>query len=74
MVMRLAFLKSCVAVTLRLSSALVMDRLMMPSSFIFDIYFANIDWRRRSDLSLNFIWCLFALIVSVVVFVSVCFV
>ena len=46
---------------------------MMPSSFIFDIYVANFDWRRRANLSLKLIWWLFAP-VSVVVFVSVCFV
>ena len=46
----------------------------MPSSFTFDIYFANFYWRRRAALSLNLIWCLFALLVSVVVFVYVCFV
>ena len=45
----------------------------MPSSFIFDIYVANIDLRRRAALSLKLLWCFFTL-VSVVVFVSICFV
>ena len=46
----------------------------MPSSFIFVIYFVNFAWRRRADLSLNLLWWLFLLLVSDVVFDSVCFV
>ena len=69
MVIRLAPLKSCFAMAVRSSSALVIYKLMMPSSFIFAIYFEKFDWWRRAALSLNLLWCLIWLLVLVVVFV-----
>ena len=71
MVMRLALLKSCFAMAVRSSSALVMYRSMMPSSFIFFIYVANFDWRRRANLILKLLWCFSALVSAVVVFLFV---
>ena len=74
MVMHLVFLKSCFSMEVRSSSALEIYRSMMPSYFIFAIYFVNFSWRRCADLSLNLLWWLFLLLVSDVVFDSVCFV
>ena len=69
MVMQLASLKSYFAMVVCSSSALVMYKSMMPSSFIFAIYFVNFAWRRRAALILNLLWCLIRLLVLVVVFV-----